>query len=182
MADAPRRYPRAYEDAINDDPDDYYAWSLRRARAKGGRTYAEDLLHGFCSAIEQKREIPAPILEYLYAAFAAFLSGERQLPDALLLSTPRGRPKASKPIRTRRGRLVTPVIATALLNILIKRGRLKTAALDLLEEKGIAPRRSLERWDSENSLLAEFTTSALRQLIRDERETAKLELSAKNQD
>ena len=175
----PKRYPPDFQAVVDGDPEDYYAWSLRRAREKGGDgTHAEDLLHGFCSAIEQGKPIPRPILDFLHAGFAAFLTGNKKLESALLLTKQRGRPDDSSRIRIRDGRIYTSVVIAALLQIMIKQGRglgAREAALAILEERRIAPARSAERYNALHNFLADsdWTPQRLRALIRDERQVAK---------
>jgi hypothetical protein len=174
------RYPEIYQAVIDDDPEGYFAWvlgELRKPENKGDLTYAEDLLHGFCSAIEQKQEIPKAIREYLYGAFAAYLANGTPIDKALCLAAGRGRPEGSG-IRVADGRIYTNVVIAALCNILVKRGSIQDQALRLLAERGICPTRTTEEYLADCNSLADddWTIERLRRLIRDEREIAKKHL------
>ncbi len=168
------------------DQEGYYAWSLSRAREGKDESFGRDLLHGFCSAVEQGEAIPKPILEYLYAGIAAYLSGEQALERALFLVNRRGSPESERIIvraaqATKRRkpvpRIYTGLVIAALFQILTKRGAKRDSALALLEDRHI-PERSAERYCASYNALPAYTPAELRRLIRDAREVAKHDLTS----
>ncbi len=164
------------------DDNGYFARAFRDARQGKDDSCGRDLLHGFCSAVEQREAIPAPILEYLYAGITAYLAGERDLEGALFLKNAKGRPDNSNRIRIRDGRIYTGLVIAALLQILIKRGMKREAALALLEDRNVCPERTAERYSKERNALPDYTTGELRRMIRDAREVEKCELSSEQRE
>jgi hypothetical protein len=162
------------------EEENYYAEALKGAK-KGNDSDARELLQGFLSAVEQKQPIPGPILEYLYAAFASYLSAKLEPKDrpgplekALYLTRGSGAPEGAR-IRVREGRIYTDVAIAALFNLLARRMARKDA-LAMMEEHSISPSRTTEQYAAENNSLKEWPPADLRRLIRDERELAKRSL------
>lgn len=162
----------------------YYAEALAALKGpEGDESDARELLNGFLSAVEQRQAIPGPILEYLYAAFASYLSNRQEpkerpgpLERALLLTKGRGRPDGSSRTRIKEGRIYTDTAIAALFNLLLKRGKARADALAALEDR-ICPARSVEQYATNNNCLKNWTPAELRRLIRDEREIAKSSLT-----
>lgn len=181
--------PASLELVKRSEEEDDYAHALAEAM-EGDESSARQLLHGFLSAVEQGKPIPAPILHYLYSAFAAYLQKREPkerpgpLEHLLFLARGRGQPQGSK-IRVQGGRIYTDVAIAALFNILLKRGMTRAETLARLGDEGprqICPARTVEQYVAENNALPDWTATELRRLIRDEREGAKSSLTAEHRD
>ena len=130
-------YPPAFKTVIDEDPDGFFNWHSERAEQYPAS--AREVLHGFCAAIQERKPVPAPILDYLCAAFADYLSGEKRIQNALHLNTPAHRPhgRTAEP---------DPITAVAGLHLLVRRGIKKQEAKKLISDLGVSP-RNLERYD-----------------------------------
>src|SRR5262245_58362289 len=74
---------RALKKALSGDAG-YFRWLAWRAN-EGDVSSAEEMLHGFCDAVEEDRPIPDEIRRYLQIAFSLFLTGASSMDKALNL-------------------------------------------------------------------------------------------------
>ena len=134
------QYPPTYEKIIKSDPVGFFEAHAKQARA-GRVTSAHELLHGFCYFQERKQPVPAPIMNFLSAAFATYLTKTpHRIDKALRVVRPAHRP----------GRVytVSPDKAVATLYLYMKRDGLKK---DRAKEKTVGclglSKRRLEAHD-----------------------------------
>jgi hypothetical protein len=144
---------------ITDDPDNFFEWNRTRAQI-GDHNAAEELLHGFCLYIDQKKPIPAPVLKHLYLAFSVYLSsrGTKKLEKLLGLK---------RPAHRKRGTGVDPVPIVAYMRLCIKRdGMTKQAALQASANRFHVTTRTIERYDKDLNQIRTLTGAELEQLAK----------------
>ena len=146
-------------EAMEDDPEDFYAWHLERAK-QGHVSDAQELLHGFCTFFETNKPLPHVIAEHLYLAFARYLRGDCEIDKALMLRRGKGRKRGSV--------TVNPVAVVAALYLKVKRDGLgKEEAKEQVVAEYFVSKRNLETYDREWNLIRNFPIAELEQLIED---------------
>lgn len=139
-------------------PEQYYLQSYAGARG-GDHRDALELLHGFVAAVNARKPVPAPILDYLCLAFSEYLADpSKSIESALLLTRPKRRPRGSPR---------DPVPMVADLYLARKRDGLgKTAAKARVCAKWNIDQRTLEKYDGEYSLIRDWDVPTLETMAR----------------
>lgn len=141
-----------------DNPEDFYRWNLKRAKA-GDVSSAKELLHGFLSYLDQKEPFPDAILEFLSDGIDSYLRDAIPLEKGLHLIAPAHRKKGVP--------TCDPIPLVAEIYLLMKKKKIgKEKAKEMVwSARGVAV-RVLEQYDKEWNLIRDFSIEELERLMQ----------------